>query len=219
MESIDKFEDYFRKIIEEERSEYLSKLNPNKYSEEEGLRVLDILKRDCSQFLDEIKYCDGEFLFRGVQGGWREITSGLYLKQTRQDRLPKDSTQEFSEIFDSEFYENFGVKIRSGGVTTTKDVLVAKSYTSNVFIFFPIDGYQYFWNPRVFDLWKRVREEDWYWDDHEKNIDNYRLKIRELVDGYVEGGLERVTFQEVNFVCREYYLVDPNLLDFLTKNI
>ena len=219
LDNVDKFEDYFKKIIDQDRYNFYSSLDPNKYSVEDSLKVINILRRDCHEYLEEIKSGGHDFFFRGVSGGWNEVSDGIYLKKTRKDRIPRDTMEDFSKSFDSFFEDQFGVRVRSEGFTVTKDPMVARYYSQNVFLFFPIGEYRYFWNPNVIDLFKYVREEDWYWDDYSKDPQNFEMKTNGIVSGYREGGIGLIEGQEVNFVCDQYYLVDPNLLHFLKSNL
>ena len=81
-------------------------------------------------------------------------------------------------------------------------------------MFFPKNGFRYFWNPEVDDLFTLLRDDiSWYekdpffWNSSEKR------EFQQIIDGYQEGGIEKVKWQEITFVCDEYYLLDLDYYD------
>ncbi len=146
----------------------------NLYSDEDWKKILQILERDCSEFLGEMKDSES-ILFRGVKGEINEIIKGLGKKQSRDNRYALDMRQDVSEDFDNLFSDKFGVPLRGSGTFATKQPLNAKNYSRYVdkqagverkrqvnFIFFPIGDYRYFWNPKIKDLYSDVELKDWY---------------------------------------------------------
>ena len=140
-------------------------------------RILKILKRDCSLFINELKSSKSSLLFRGIRKLKEgpvvendESIDGLYVKTPRKNRMPLDTDPGIVEIFDDYFEQNFGDRIRSKGVFATKDPLTARSYSSwstefkksKAYIFFPIDNYEYYWSPYVIDLFSKIENERWY---------------------------------------------------------
>ena len=156
----------------------------NLYSDEDWNKILQILEKDCGQFLDEIKEADS-IIFRGVKGNKTDVSKGIWKKASRSDRYTLDMRQDVSHEFDNLFAQKFDIPIRKMGVFATKQPLNAKSYTRYVdvqdgvvrkrqvnFLFFPIGEYRYFWNPKIMDLYSDVEMEHWY-GDYDYIGDNY----------------------------------------------
>ena len=148
----------------------------NLYSDVDWNKILQILEKDCGQFLDEIKDAES-IIFRGVKGSKMDVDKGIWKKTSRSDRYTLDMRQDVSHEFDNLFAEKFGTPIRRMGVFATKQPLNAKSYTRYVdkqdgferkrqvsFLFFPIGDYRYFWNPKIKDLYSDIEMEHWYGD-------------------------------------------------------
>jgi len=144
----------------------------NLYTDEDWNKLFQILEKDCGGFLDEIKN-DQSIIFRGIKGTKLGIDKGIWKKTSRNDRYAVDMRPDVSQEFDNLFSEKFGIPIRRMGVFTTKQPLNAVQYTRYVgddrrravnFLFFPIGEYQYFWNPKIMDLYSDVELLDWYND-------------------------------------------------------
>jgi hypothetical protein len=156
----------------------------NLYSDEDWNKILQILEKDCGQFLEEIKDSDS-IIFRGVKGNKTDVGKGIWKKAARSDRYTLDMRQDVSHEFDNLFAQKFAIPIRRAGVFATKQPLNAKSYTRYIdkqgdvvrkravnFLFFPIGEYRYFWNPKIMDLYSDVENEQWY-GDYDYIGDNY----------------------------------------------
>ena len=94
---------------------------------------------------------------------------------------------------------------------------IAKDYgkfRNTAFLFFPKNGFRYFWNPQIDDLYTDLRDnrswynkETFFWNPSEKR------EFQEIIDGYQEGEIEKVKWQELTFICDEYYLLDLEYYD------
>jgi len=139
------------------------------YTNEDWNKIIQIIERDCQEFLSEMKETES-ILFRGVKRGITEVTKGLGVKKSRQDRHTVDMRQDVSHEFDNLFDDKFGVPLRSSGTFATKQPLNATNYTnwSNErsryfnYLFFPIGDYRYFWNPKIMDLYSDIENGYWY---------------------------------------------------------
>jgi hypothetical protein len=177
--------------------------------------IITILERDCKPFLDEVKSNNIEPIFRGSQlvnnTGYYKV-DGLYKKLVRQDREPRDTKGDISKVIDDCFEDKFGVRVRSKGVFTTKNKY--KTY-GTPYLFFPIGEYKYYWNPLYYDLYSSIKHKDWYNPNRIQKIFNYFNKgslknnIKKFIDSYQSDGLKDNEDQEITFICKEYYLVDP----------
>lgn len=138
--------------------------------------IVEILEKDCSEFISELVSSGGDLLFRGIKSldsvvvMDNESIDGLWVKSARRDRRTLDTNTVVSDLFDDKFDDKFGMRLRSQGVFTTKDPLDATSYSKyhsdikrrKSYIFFPIGYYEYFWSPKIDDLFSDIENEPWY---------------------------------------------------------
>jgi hypothetical protein len=181
-------------------------------------KVVEILSTECSEFLDILKQFNINGLFRGHKI-WDEgnITKGFWKITPFEKRLPRDTKASISKLLDQEFENKFGIPLRSKGIFASKDMSIAKDYgkhKNEAFLFFPKNGFRYFWNPEVDDLFTLLRDDtSWYeknpffWNSSEQR------DFQQIIDGYQEGGIEKVKWQEITFICDEYYLLDLDYYD------
>ena len=155
--------------------------------------IKNILSKDCSSFISELKSSGDNLLFRGVKKireGSDSPIDGLYVKTPRKNRMPLDTESNISDMFDDDFEQKFEIRLRSEGVFATKDPKAASTYSEydiNIkgrksFIFFPIGDYEYFWNPNIFDLFSDIENEEWYYGV-DKDIDSLRDEYEDMYFG------------------------------------
>lgn len=181
-------------------------------------KVVEVLSTECSEFLDILK----QFNIKGVYRGhkiWDEgnITKGFWKIKTFDKRLSRDTKSGISKLLDEGLEKKFGIPLRSKGVFASKDLSIAKDYgkfRNEAFLFFPKNGFRYFWNPQIDDLFTELRDnttwyekEPFFWNSSEQR------DFQKIIDGYQEGGIEKVKFQEITFICDEYYLLDLDYYD------
>ena len=111
------------------------------------------LRKECSEIIREYKkrrIC----LYRGYK------SQSLYLEKTpRSDRRPMDMPGKAHERFDDEFKKEFGWKARSEGTFVTASYSKSKGY-GDPYVFFPVNNYEYIYNPEVHDLYIEYRGDD-----------------------------------------------------------
>jgi len=155
-----KSSDFYTKYIKY----YIKKTDQN-YSADEFNKIIEILEKDCSVFLNELKSLKQYPFFRGSK--YEKPTNGFILKDVDINRKPKDTIVEISDKLDNEFYKKFGINIRRRGTFSTKIPAVAEGYGDShqdVYIFIPIGKYEYFWNESIDDLFTNLRDNHWYED-------------------------------------------------------
>jgi hypothetical protein len=181
-------------------------------------KIITILERDCSDFIKLLKENNITGLYRGhkiyetkplIDGFWN-------IKSTI--RTPRDTYHLVSNVIDNGLEQKFGIPLRSNGVFASKDLSIAKDYGKfkrEAFLFFPKNGFRYFWNPNIDDLFTHLRDEyEWYESGYPFTKDPYfwgeeaESDLKWIINGYKEGGIDRVKFQEITFICDEYYLLD-----------
>lgn len=256
------------------KKRYISK----EYDDNDFKNIISILEKDCKEFLNEIRRI-GKPLFRGTKN-FDEFDTGIGYRIVSGDRQPVDTNQDISNIIDNYFQEKFGIKLRSAGIFSSKKVTNAGEY-GTPYLFFPVDGYEYYWNENITDLYAYIEPQDWYYsatndydnlesrwdmsygenteggewyyddygygndiisavkkvkdnnpelknksfeyiksiliwepdidfDSYKKNMDDIlHDSVKKIVNGYQKGDLDKVTDQELTFICKKYYLVDP----------
>ena len=189
-------------------------------------KIVETLSTECSEFLEILEKFNIEGVFRGHKI-WDEgnITKGFWKITPFEKRIPRDTKSTISKLLDDGLENKFGIPLRSQGIFASKDMSIAKDYgrfRNEAFLFFPKNGFRYFWNPKIEDLFTELRDKkSWYekdtffWNSSEKR------DFQEIIDGYQEGGIEKVKWQEITFICDEYYLLDleyyDKFLDYFIK--
>lgn len=125
--------------------------------------IADVLKKDCGDFIRE---AGGKMLWRGMRltaentHGYK-LTSDenidYWLRLTRKDRKPADTSPELHQELDTWFDDKFGFKARSQSMFCygTGGKSSADQY-GNVYMVFPFDGYKFVWSPEVRDLYDEI---------------------------------------------------------------
>ena len=190
-------------------------------------KIIEVLLTECSEFIKLLQKWNIEGLYRGQKNTKsnrlpifsslrsREIVNGFYKMKPFENRSPKDTKHNISKLIDSELENKFGIPLRSKGVFASKNLSIAKDYgLDETFLFFPKNGFRYFWNPEVDDLFTLLRD-DTSWYDKEPFFwkPTEWLDFQQIVGGYREGGIQYVKYQELTFICDEYYLLDLDYYD------
>jgi hypothetical protein len=180
-------------------------------------KIVEILSTECSEFLDLLEEKDIKGLYRGATIHDTPIVDGFWKMKPFENRLSRDTKPHISKLLDEGFVNKFGIPLRSKGVFATKDLSIAASYgrfRKEAFLFFPKNGFRYFWNPQIEDLYTELRDntsfynkEPFFWNSSEKR------GFQEIIDGYQEGEIEKVKWQELTFICEEYYMLDLDYYD------
>ena len=204
-------------------------------SENKFEKIVDILESDCDEFLNILKTNRISSLYRGFltsgetfrnkmgykgPGNQSNILDGVWKIEPIEKRKAKDTNWEISELIDSGLERKFGIPLRSRGVFATKNLSIASDYAGpdrlkNTYMFFPKNGFRYFWNPNIDDLFTELRDNfDWYEEYNNIEItDEVLSDVNCIVNGYQEGNINKVNLQEITFICDEYYLLDLKYFD------
>ena len=174
-------------------------LKPTEHTNDDFKNVIEILERDCKPFLDEVKSNNIEPIFRSVER-IKLDENGMIKKLCRTDRRPLSTAVSVSNQLDDLFLDKFGVKLRSNGVFTSKR---KELLYGNPYIFFPIGNYKYYWSTEVNDLYAKLVFTS--------------QPLEDLVDTYQDNDLKAAGYQEITFVCDEYYLIDYSYLNEYIK--
>jgi len=180
-------------------------------------KIVEVLSTECSEFLDLLKEKNIKGLYRGATIHDTPIVDGFWKMKPFGNRLSRDTKPHISKLLDEGFINKFGIPLRSRGIFATKDLSIAADYgrfRKEAFLFFPKNGFRYFWNPVIDDLYTELRDtyEFYYKDPFDWNSSEWR-DFESIIDGYQEGEIEKVKWQELTFICDEYYMLDLDYYD------
>lgn len=145
------------------------------------------------------------------------MIEGFWINSSINRSGPLDTDYEISELFDEYFVEKFGIPLRKKGIFTTKNPIVASSYSyweinsnkqGKAYMFFPVGDYKYFWNKNIVDLYTEIESKDWYENFYLNDIETAKQNIKSIVSNYQSGDLQKIDKQEITFICDNYYLLD-----------
>lgn len=117
---------------------------------EEGI---ELVKEECSEIISIYKKA-GSVLFRGTKSERRkpiDDDNKIYKVVPRKRRNPKDTDKETQKILDNLFNQRFGWKPRSHGIFAAG--LQSSQYYGIPHGFFPVNGFEYIWSPKIDDLY------------------------------------------------------------------
>ena len=194
-------------------------------------KIIEVLSAECSEFLELLKEKNIKGLYRGATIHETPIVDGFWKMKPFERRQSRDTKSSVQKIFDDELEKAFGIRLRSKGVFASKDRSIAAEYgerlyhvsdiNNSVFLFIPTNGFRYFWNPQIDDLYTELRDKWWYQKDQfywDRGVWN---EINRMCHGYQEGGIEAAKYQELTFICDSYYMLSldyyDKFVDYLLK--
>jgi hypothetical protein len=182
-------------------------------------KIVEILSTECSEFLTLLEEKNIKGLYRGATIHDTPIVDGFWKFKPFENRLSRDTKLQISKLLDKGFVNKFGIPLRSRGVFATKDLSIARDYgrfKKEAFLFFPKNGFRYFWNPQIDDLYDVLSLGEigdfYYKDTFDWNSSDWKT-FDSIIDGYQEGEIEKVKWHELTFICDEYYMLDLDYYD------
>lgn len=170
--------------------------------------IINTLQRDCSMFIDEV---GSTGLYRGI----KEPPTGLLNKIVpRTDRYPKHTPIQLQNAFNQVFEEIYGVKdIRSRAVFCAGTE--QNNYYGHMYRIFPIGHYEYWWSPRVNDLFEFMQDREFLEQGAEGLRDflaKYKYQDTELLKA-----LKKYKFNEIMLLCDSYYAISVDEVELLQR--
>jgi hypothetical protein len=175
------------------------------------------LRSNCADYL-KAPGAHAGFLFRGMRVNHfaqyhEDNETGLKwtILQTRKNRQPSDTPDEFHELANEFLLQKFGWKPRTDGVFATSSHTEANGYGMQ-HVFFPIGPVDYIWSPHAKDLYVNVyhdiiaRGPNSALDDDEQ----HKIFLKALEDAkYQDFGLSYAIEKghEIMFNCDHYLVV------------
>lgn len=191
-------------------------IDVSKSLRKDNFKIIETIERECSQYLQELG--DEEILYRGF------LSSKKFIEKTpRKDRVPRDTPTIWHKAIDEAFKKKFGWKVRSSGIFAAKHYFNVAEF-GVPFLFFPVNGYKYVWNPDIRDLTvemdnRGLTEEEengrivLIYPDSRKGQDF----IQNLINGYKTNGMKDSNGNEVIFNCKKYYLLNSQKINWLHR--
>lgn len=181
-------------------------------NEEDIPALVDILKRDCKQFLHQ---SGGKLLYRGMDrlGEYQNEVMlktervSYYKKSIRKDRRPSTTNKTIHEYIDDWFEEKFNVRPRSNAAfcygADARNVTLF--YGSKGAVIFPIGEFKTIWSPNISDLFGKLDEDDVDGNSPRENVDHYLNEY-----DYQQGGLKSAlgSKSEIMIVGENFYCID-----------
>jgi len=186
--------------------------------EEDTPYLMDILKRDCKPYLDQITH-SSSLLFRGMKNFGepqgkvkiRKKEVDYFKKLIRQDRQPKSTSPVIHQYVDDWFEKKFGVRPRGNAAFCHSWSASGRTEIyGKTAIIFPIGEFEVIWSKNVMDLY----------DDFE-NMGITRRSSREDVEfllddaKFKKGNLEAAlwTTAEIMVIGSSYYVIPYDSID------
>lgn len=207
------------------------KLNEIALREDEVIQIDEFLESKCAHYLDELGDDADQSVFEVAQASlYRGMESpgaaqkaefegepvDLYLKKVRQNRAPRDTHPDVSELLDELFEKKFGWKPRSQGLFCygRRAKHLAGQY-GTAFAIMPMGKFKYLWNPEVRDLTvtiakifsqQNIKARIDHSEYSEAELDMMKPFLESIVNGYRENELKtaiRVS-SEIMIGCAEF---------------
>jgi hypothetical protein len=168
-------------------------------------------------------------LYRGYKGRPDPI-----LKVTpRGNRKPVDIPIDIHKRLDVLFKEKFGWKVRSEGVFTSGESIVASAYGSGAYIVFPIGKYKYVWSPKVYDMWESLKDHHGLVAGNPSDmggtaqslyvpgLTTHEKSLKTIVNSYTDKNLAKGIKKggEITLKVGSYYLLDRNNMGTFLKEL
>lgn len=171
----------------------------------------DNLIKDCKYYIDLIKKNNTKkkFFYRGMDRNW-----WFEKRNVRNDRKPLNMSQELTSEYNKRFKTKFGKNLRTETLFVSTDKWWAKDY-GFVNIIFPVGKFNYYWNPKVSDLY----EDPPFWENNYlKNPLMYQEEIDEIVNGYTNKKFKTMMDNfdgEIMLDCKSYYAIGEDIENLL----
>jgi|AntAceMinimDraft_17_1070374.scaffolds.fasta_scaffold05100_6 hypothetical protein len=175
----------------------------------------ELVKRDCSEFLKEIKPSK-HFLYRGVTSSLGDMG----IKTPRSDRKPKDTSAEAHEYIGKVFKKYHGWNPRTEGVFCSGDENYTHHY-GRPYIIFPVNGYKYLWSSKIADIYVRLQRD---YDFEYKNVSgNYTILWNKIaLTMFINDVIKKYKFEheyDDNYIGLDHDDIEADVLEKAEKEL
>ena len=208
--------------------------------------IVKFIEQNCQPVLREIAATKGAYgaklgeitlLYRGIK-----TAESMFIGTVRKNRKPKDTSDDFHQLFDDSFSTIFGWKPRSAGLFATGRYLDAKMY-GITFVVFPIGDFNFIYSEEISDLFvalenmainnnfieeldiKNKKELSGKWkrsSGPHQNSSRYGMlkKYPEILDAFIKQNYTDENFQggimsrhEIMIKCDKYVAIEKEFYD------
>lgn len=166
-------------------------------------KYIPILERDCSRIIKIYKNTH-KFLYRGLM-----YRSDFLVKKWREEsRRPKSTPKFVHDYLNKRFKDKFGWNVRNGISATSK--LMQASFYGVVYIFFPVNDFEYVYAPNIGDLYAHLPGSIGGFDKENNYFEKYKDIYDRLFNRYINSNLEGALINqqgEIMFKTSKYYLI------------
>jgi len=110
-------------------------------------KVVNFIKTNCSDIL-KLYQRSGQYLYHG----FKEKHQLLFLGNPRTDRKPRNSEPKFQEAIDNHLKDAGFKALRSNSIFCVP-LRRRSSYYGSPYIIFPLNGFNYTWSDKFFDIY------------------------------------------------------------------
>lgn len=165
-------------------------LTEDKAPSKEG--VLNFIKKNCQQYIQENPEWMTTLLYRGIQ---INTDDDIVVKSIRSDRRPLDTHQVLHDLYDEALKRAGIMARRSNSIFCSGNIEVAEGY-GEICVVFPIGRFEYSWSPEYPDLTYEISTISNDGGFEFKNMDKPLLTVNDLDLVYND---EKEKFAEGNF--------------------
>jgi len=122
---------------------------PKDPSDEDIQKMANAIRDNCPQFMKQLlpEYKQENYMWRGIINE----NSLFILKETRKDRLPRDTSYEVHNIINGWFKKKFGIAYRTEAIFTVRNKSVAESY-GRAYVVIPLGRYKFCSSSMIDDI-------------------------------------------------------------------
>ncbi len=156
---------------------------------EQEENIVDILKRDCAEYIQILHQTNMQPLYRGMKT-MPAMENGMGVISPRVDRRPLDTSKIIHGVLNKRFTEKFGYPFRNAIFATCGSVAASEYGTS--YVIFPIGELHFLWSDVVEDLYSDYF--DYFDDDELTDIKRINEAIDEFIGYYQTTDLAAAMF-------------------------
>jgi len=177
-----------------------------------GKFVFEFIMENCQQWFTELdapKFKNNtefiEWLMKNKYSLYRSVgnlSRGTYINKSIDFRIPKDTPPIVQNLFDDALKRSGFTTLRQNSLFCTNSIQQAFNYSrgiSSPFLVFPIDGYQYLFSEKIYDLYDLLKYQSI------QNYFNIFENKEEINKYYVEFSEKETNRSLINFIK---YLID-----------
>jgi len=182
----------------------------NRSDEEKYNNSIATIRSQCKPWLRAIKNCKSKELHRGYIP--KDVVE---IKNTRENREPKDTPRDIHTTIDVEFFKQFGWKVRTEGLFTYGHK-VTGGYGTTDGLVFPMGKFDFVWSPgiRDFFFWYKANYKPPGTKESQEEFEYRKDWAKRTVDLYTNKHLCDAldSLMEIVIYCKKYIIIDRKFI-------